>query len=73
MSQFEQFKSRVHQFLTKSGMSWSAFGRKAVRDPQFLFRVAKGRQPTIKTIDRVDTYMRTWKKPAPRHRLKLHG
>jgi len=57
----------------KSGLTWSTFGRDAVRDPQFLFRVAKGRQPTIKTIDRVDAFMRTWKKPAPRHRHKLNG
>ena len=73
MTQFEAFKSRINRFLTKSGLTWSKFGREALRDPQFLFRIAKGRQPTVKTIDRVDTFMRTWKKPPPRHRFKLNA
>lgn len=61
MNPVDKFKLKINQFLAKSGMARSAFGRAAVGDPQFFFRLEKGRHPTLKTVESVEDYIRNWK------------
>lgn len=39
-------------------MSATAFGREAVRDPNFVSDLRKGRAPSITMVDRVRGFMR---------------
>ena len=49
----EQFGSRVSAFLGRSGLSPTAFGKKAVGDPNLMRQIGLGRSPTLRTADRI--------------------
>ena len=49
----DQFISRVSAFLGRTGLSPTAFGTKAVGDPNFMRQIGRGRSPSLRTADRV--------------------
>ena len=48
-----QFISRAGAFLGRSGVSPTAFGKKAVGDPNLMRRIGRGRSPSLGTADRI--------------------
>ena len=48
-----QFISRVSAFLGRSGLSRTAFGMKAVGDPNLMRQIGRGRSPSLRTADRI--------------------
>ena len=48
-----QFISRVSAFLGRSGLSRTAFGEKAVGDPNLMRRIGRDRSPSLRTTDRI--------------------
>lgn len=56
----------VESFLKKTGMSASAFGRKALGDPRFLSDVKSGRRPGFVTLRRVEMFLRDSENDIPK-------
>jgi len=48
-----QFISRVSAFLGHSGVTPTAFGTKAVGDPNLMRQIGRGRSPSLRTADRI--------------------
>ena len=48
-----QFISRVSAFLGRSGLSPTAFGKKAVGDPNLMRQIDRGRSPSLGTANRI--------------------
>ncbi len=48
---------RIDRFLRSTGTSPAAFGRAAASDPRFVFDLRRGRQPGVKMIARIETYL----------------
>jgi 2,4-dienoyl-CoA reductase-like NADH-dependent reductase (Old Yellow Enzyme family) len=61
----EQFLAEIEAFLSTTGTDPTSFGRAAVNDPTFVFRLRDGRSPRAKTIDVVRAYIAA----ETRHRL----
>ncbi len=53
----QQFKSRVNAFLESTGISPTTFGLRAVGDPHLMRELARGRSPTLRTVDRILAYI----------------
>jgi hypothetical protein len=47
----------IANYLSRSGMDRTTFGRRAMHDGNFIPRLEAGRQPTFKTIARVRAYI----------------
>lgn len=50
--------AEIDKFRAKTGMTASAFGRAALRDPNFVGDLKSGRMPSLVLIDRVRDFMR---------------
>ena len=48
-----RFISRAGAFLGDSGVSPTAFGEKAVGDPNLMRQIGRGRSPSLRTADRI--------------------
>jgi len=46
-------RSRVSAFLGRPGVSPTAFGMKAVGDPNLMRQIGRGRSPSLRTADRI--------------------
>ncbi|HDZ74352.1 MAG TPA: hypothetical protein ENH55_16630 [Aurantimonas coralicida] len=57
MSHTEQFLSEVHDFVNETGISPTALGKAAVGDGSIIVEVRNGRSPTLRTVDKITTYM----------------
>jgi len=53
----DDFLAEIEAFLTSNEMDPSAFGREALKDPNFVFDLRKGRAPNLRTIERVREFM----------------
>lgn len=53
----EKFLFEIEEFLSKAGMRPTVFGKDALGDPGFVFGLRKGRSPSLKTMDRVQSFM----------------
>jgi homoserine dehydrogenase len=49
----DQFKTTVEDFLSKTGMTATAFGRRFAGDPLFVFQLRDGREPREATREKV--------------------
>jgi len=45
MSEVEQFKSQVEEYLQRTAMTPTRFGKVFARDPLFVFQLREGREP----------------------------
>lgn len=55
----EEFLAQVDRFLERTGMTASAFGRAAVKDPNLVGDIRDGRSPSLRTLARVQNFMAT--------------
>ena len=53
----DEFLKRVEGFLKSSGMLPTDFGKYALKNPSFVFRLRKGRSCSLKTAEKVLTFM----------------
>lgn len=58
----QEFLQDIEQFLDAHGMSASRFGLLALNDRDFVFRMRRGSDVRISTIDRVREFMSREKK-----------
>jgi homoserine dehydrogenase len=58
MDDLDRFRSEVETFLSRSGLTPTGFGKRAVADPSFVFSLRAGREPRRDTIARVRAFMR---------------
>jgi sulfate adenylyltransferase subunit 2 len=53
----EKFLEEIEGFLSMTGMDPTSFGRAAINDPNFVFRLRAGRSPRTRTIDSVRAFI----------------
>ena len=69
MNPTEQFIAEIDAFLKKSGMTATAFGRSALKDPCFVGDLKKrGRKPTLGVVARVYDFISSQKNTDTRVR-----
>ncbi len=56
--------AEIASFMTRTGMSETALGKRAVREPNILRRLRAGRSVSIDTADRIRAFMASWQPPA---------
>lgn len=64
----DRLLNEIEQFQAISGIGDTAFGAEALNDPNWLFRLRKGADPKLSTIEKVRAFMRSWRPPHPRQR-----
>lgn len=52
---------KIEQFLRRTGMPATKFGRLATRDPRFVLDLRMGREPRSATERRVEHFMNTYR------------
>ena len=55
----QQFHSRVNAFLASTGLTPTAFGRRALGDPNLMRQIGRGRSPSLRTADRLLAFIDT--------------
>jgi len=55
---------RIEQFLRDTGMAPARFGRDAARDPRLVFDIRNGREPSARTIRRLEHFMSLFQRGA---------
>ena len=48
---------KIEKFLHDTGMAPTRFGRDAVKDPRLVFDMRNGREPSSRTIRRIEHFM----------------
>lgn len=66
-SAINAFLGRVDQFLEESGMRPTTLGRKAMGDCAAVANWRKGRNPTFRTMRRVDDFIGGWRREKVKH------
>lgn len=61
-----QFIGRIEQFLAATGLAETTFCRLACNDSAFLADLRDGRSPSLRTIERVETFMTEYSAPRPK-------
>lgn len=59
MTQSEIFLSEIDAFLERSGMTATAFGKAALKDPNLVSDLRSGRSPRLDLVDRVQAFIRS--------------
>ena len=57
MNILQQFCDAVEAHIVSAGINPTAFGKEALKDPSFVFELRAGREPALKTIEKVQEYM----------------
>lgn len=57
MTLTEQFQTAIEDFLSRTGMTPTAFGKDCLKDPNFVFDLRRGRSPSAAVMDRVQAYI----------------
>lgn len=52
---------KIEKFMRRTGMAATTFGKKAARDPRFVFDLRNGREPRVCTEKRVEHFMNNFK------------
>lgn len=58
---------KIEQFLRRTGMPATKFGRLAARDPRFVHDLRKGREPRRRTERRVEHFMNNYRETTHAH------
>jgi hypothetical protein len=61
-----QFIGRIDQFLADTGLAETTFGRMACNDSTFVADLREGRSPSLRTLERVETFMNDYAAPRPK-------
>jgi len=51
---------KIEQFLRRTGMPATKFGRLAAHDPRFVLDLRMGREPRARTEKRIEHFMNTY-------------
>jgi len=57
MMTHEAFLSDIEVFLASTGMGAARFGKEAIGDPNFVRNLRDGRSPSLKTAERVMSFI----------------
>ena len=57
MTAAESFLAEIDDFLDRSGMSATAFGKAALGDPCFVGDMRAGRMPGLRLVEKVQQYI----------------
>lgn len=68
----DAFRAEIEAFIARSGMTATAFGVEAVRDPNFVHDLRNGRAPNLRSVERVLAFIRDRDRP-PRLRPARAG
>jgi len=60
----EQIIQEITAFCREAGLAESTFGRRAVNDGKLTARLRNGGRVTTETVDRIHTFMTTWRETA---------
>ncbi len=60
-----QFSQAVEEAIKSKGMTPTQFGRAALKDPGFVFGLRNGRSPTLRTVERVISFIKADPEPHP--------
>jgi predicted transcriptional regulator len=60
----DEFKDKIEDFLVRHGMNATAFGKESCRDSAFVFRIRKGRSPSLKKANDILKWMREYEEKA---------
>lgn len=52
-----KFLNEIEAFLERQGLSATAFGRLALKDPNFVGDLRAGRKPNLGVVERVQNFM----------------
>lgn len=52
-----QLLEQIEQYLVRTKLSPTRFGRIVVRDPRFVEDLRAGRQPRLQTMEKVSAYL----------------
>lgn len=63
MSTRETLVAEINRFLKKQGMAADTFGKLAMNDVAFVYRLRKGLDPKASTIDKVRDFMKSYARP----------
>jgi hypothetical protein len=64
----QQLVDEIDTFLARHLMTAADFGIAAMRDIAFVYKLRKGRDVRVSTVDRVRTYMAGYRGPSARSR-----
>ena len=64
MAALEEFKAEIAEFLDRTKMAPTTFGKRAVNDAMFMQKLAEGREPKITTAEKIRDYMAAFKQPG---------
>ncbi|TCV66313.1 hypothetical protein [Neorhizobium sp. S3-V5DH] len=53
MSELDEFKNTIEQFIEKTSMTPTQFGKRFASDPLFVFQLREGREPRSATRRKV--------------------
>lgn len=61
----DKLTQKIEEFLTATGMSPTVFGRKVLKDPNFVFDLRNGsRSPSIRTAEKIYTFIEAQQKTS---------
>lgn len=58
MITLEQFQNHIDRFIKRPGWSARRLGKEALGDPSFVLDLRKGRAPSLRTIEKVLTFIK---------------
>ncbi len=68
MTEREELLSAIEDFLKRTGMTPTRFGREALKEPGLMIRLREGSNVTLKTAERLRRFMREYRPPNPSQR-----
>jgi len=60
----EKLLREIEAFRRKTDMNATTFGRLSVNDGNFIRAISSGRTPSLQTMDRVQTFMKEYRRKA---------
>jgi hypothetical protein len=64
MTPSETFRQKIETFLSRTEMPPTSFGREAVGDGNFVSDLRDGRMPSLRLVERVENYIKSYKERA---------
>ena len=72
MSTHETLVAEINRFLKKHDMAADTFGKLAMNDVAFVYRLRKGLDPKVSTVDKIRAFMKAYNRPLAA-RVEAHS
>jgi len=69
----DEFRREIEDFLKRTGMKQSRFGREALGDPGFVSRIRSGKDVTLGTIQKCSEFMAHYRSRDAKSDTRLAG